>query len=98
MIKFNNNNISIVRGDTGEMQINFSEEIDRAVFSVKKNINDEEYVFQKEIIDGVLSFQHEDTNNLVPGKYVCDIQVTYGDVIDTPLIGAFIVIADVTRE
>lgn len=98
MIKFVNNNISIVRGDTGILQINFSQEVDSAVFSVKKNIEDTEYVLQKNITDGVLQINHDDTNDLEAGKYVYDIQVTYNGIIDTPIIAYFMVIADVTRE
>ena len=100
MVKFcqHNNNINLIRGDTGLMQINFSQEVDTAVFSVKKNINDSKYVIQKDIVDGMLKIEHSDTNKLDAGKYIYDIQVTYGDVVDTPLIGEFTVIADVTRE
>ena len=98
MIKFVNNNISIVRGDTGILQINFSQEVDSAVFSVKKNIEDTEYVLQKNITDGVLQFDHDDTNDLEAGKYVYDIQVNYNNNVETPIIAYFTVIADVTRE
>ena len=98
MIRFNKNNITIVRGDTAELEITFSEQVDSAVLSVKKKISDTDYVFQSQVVDGVLKITHADTNNLVPGQYVYDIQVKYGDVVDTPLIGEFNVVADVTRE
>lgn len=98
MIKVHNKKIYIVRGDTGPLYINLSQEVDNAIFSVKKNINDTDYVLQKEITGGMVKFKHEDTNNLETGEYVYDIQVEYGDDIDTPIIGTFTVIADVTRE
>lgn len=99
MIDFHNKKISMVRGDTNPpLQINFSREIDSAIFSVKKNINDTEYILQKQIVDGLLKFEHEDTNTLDAGDYVFDIQVVYDGEIETPLIGTFKLIADVTRE
>ena len=98
MINIYNDKIRIVRGDTASLQINFSQEVDSAVLSIKKSVNDDEYVLQKQIVDGLLQFTHSDTNNLPAGRYVYDIQVTYGDVVDTPLIGVFEILPDVTRE
>lgn len=98
MIKFHNKKIFLVRGDTAPLQFNFSQNVDRAVFSLKKNINDTEYVLQKEIVNGFLKFNHEDTNNLDAEEYVYDVQVEYDGEIETPLIGTFKLIADVTRE
>ena len=98
MIQFSNNNIYIRRGDTGKAEINFSRNVDSAVFSVKKRATDTKYIMQKDITNGILKFDHSDTNNLDDGRYVYDIQVTYDDVVDTPLSGDFVIVIDITRE
>ena len=98
LFKVDNKKILLIRGDTGTVNINFSEEVETAVFSVKRNITDVEYILQKDITEGVLNFEHSDTNDLQPGKYVFDIQVSYDGIVDTPLIGTLEIIADVTRE
>lgn len=54
-------------------------------FSVKQNFESDEYVFQKKMTSGdidmnkdgewIISILPYDTENLAPGKYVCDVKV-----------------------
>lgn len=101
MVKVYGNTIQIVRGDSAHFQINFISEdeiiVDKAVFSIKKKIGDTEYVLQKVIDENEMTLTHEETENLEIGTFVFDIQVEYEGAVDTPIIGKFIVIADVTR-
>lgn len=102
------NNVKMVRGDTGEMELSLTLEdgtaIDpaayTAVFSLKKNIDDVACIMKKQFADGKVSFSHDDTNNLPYGTYVYDVQVQVLEDGSIHTIGyhSFVVLADVTRE
>ena len=102
------NNVKMVRGDTGEMELSLTLEdgtaIDpaayTAVLSLKKSIDDVATILKKTFIDGKISFSHEDTNNLPYGTYVYDVQVELLEDGSIHTIGyhSFVVLADVTRE
>jgi hypothetical protein len=98
----------MIRGDTGTMTINLTDENGNAIaptaytatFSLKKNIDDVPYIMQKQFANGEISFSHADTNNLPTGSYIYDIQVevTQDSSIHTIGPNPFVILADVTRE
>ena len=72
--------------------------LDGATFSVKENLDDSVYVFQKTLSLGISQLQNgdyyvkiepEDTEGLTPLKYYYDLQIEIGDDIYTPLKGRF---------
>ena len=104
MFELHRNNIYLCRGDTGI--VNFAPcfcdsgepgDSYRVILSVKKNINDKTYVLQKETKNNLFIFDHEDTENITPGKYIYDIEVHAEDQVDTMGPFKFVVLADVTR-
>lgn len=98
MLKVYGKKMWLTRGDTGILQINYSVPVTSGVFSLKKNINDTEYVLQKDVTDGILKIEHADTNDLEARLYVYDIQVTAGTDVETVMKGVFDLLPDVTRE
>lgn len=102
------NNVKMVRGDTGEIELSLTLDDGTAVepsaytatFSLKKNIDDIATIMQKTFVDGKISFSHADTNNLPYGTYVYDVQVELAEDSSIHTIGyhSFVVLADVTRE
>lgn len=88
MVKVQGTNIYMTRGDTATINLSIKDnrkeeyelvEGDVVVFSVKREIEDKNYVLQKAFIDKQIVIEHEDTKNLDFGKYVYDIQVTFSD-------------------
>ncbi len=104
MFELHKNNIYLTRGDTGIVDFapcfcDSGEPGDsyRAILSVKKNINDKDYVLQKETTDNLFIFEHADTKDIAPGKYIYDIEVHAEDQVDTMGPFKFVILADVTR-
>lgn len=104
MIKIYGNNIYHTRGDTDSFDVDLTQEDGSdigpytAVFSVKKKITDDAYVFQAPVQNGVVSLTHEMTNDLEAGDYIYDIEVrTPGGGVQTIGPYLFRLIADVTR-
>ena len=104
MLKIIGNNIYHIRGDTDSFDVNLTQEDGSdigpytAVFSVKKKITDDAYVFQAPVQNGVVSLTHEMTNDLEAGDYIYDIEVrTPGGGVQTIGPYLFRLIADVTR-
>ena len=107
MFQINNDKITVTRGDTGIISLNLTQddepyefsEGDKIVFSVKKKLKDTEYVLRKETTRDTIFLEHKDTDNIAPGNYYYDIEITY-NTIQVATIGPnkFIVKADVTRE
>ncbi|WP_337465746.1 hypothetical protein [Megasphaera sp.] len=104
MFEMHRNNIYLIRGDTGI--VNFvpcfcdsGEPGDtyKAILSIKKSIGDKDYILQKQASDNLFIFEPADTENVVPGKYVYDIEVHAEDQVDTIGPYKFTVLADVTR-
>lgn len=102
---------TMVRGDTFAFDLELPEldpsTIASIHFTVKKNIKDEDYILQKSIGDGItkksdrvyfVRVAPEDTKNIEPGMYACDIQIGVNDDIYTPLIGSLRVVRDVTTK
>ena len=107
MLQVQGTNISIIRGDTGTIDINISVngvpyqilDTDKIVFSVKKYYDTDAYAIQKTAESGKIKLLHTDTNELSTGNYVWDMQITTtnGDVA-TIGPGKLNVLPDVTRE
>lgn len=104
MLKIIGTNIYHIRGDMDSFDVNLTQEDGSdigpyiAVFSVKKKITDDAYVFQAPVQNGVVSLTHDMTNDLEAGDYVWDIEVrTQDGWVQTVGPGIFRVIADVTR-
>ena len=108
MFQIVKNNIRMIRGDTGTMDLALTDEAGNAIapeaysatFSLKKSIDDVSYIMQKTFADGKISFTHADTNNLPAGQYTYDIQVqiTQDNSIHTIGPAVFVIMPDVTRE
>ena len=80
--------------------------LDGATFSVKENLDESVYVFQKTLSIGIshldngdyyVKIEPEDTAGLTPRKYYYDLQIEIGDDVYTPLKGRFDVRWDVTE-
>lgn len=104
MFEMHKNNVYLIRGDTGIMNFtpcfcDSGEPGDsyQAILSVKKSICDKSYILQKQATDNLFIFEHEDTENIAPGKYIYDIEVHAEDQVDTMGPFLFVVLADVTR-
>lgn len=108
-------NISMTRGDTEFMDVVMIdkptgnllkfEEGDTVYFSVKRTVNDFEYIIQKKIVDfedGIAKviISHEDTRYLEYGRYVYDVQVTDKNGIVSTIVrpSIFEIATEVTYE
>ena len=108
MFQISKNVVRMVRGDTGTVELALTDENGNAIepeaytaiLSLKKNIDDVAYIFQKQFVNGKVEFTHADTNNLPYGTYVYDVQVELIEDNSVHTIGyhSFVVLADVTRE
>lgn len=99
------NHIKLTRGDTARIELAISKDgepydfsSDTVVFSVKTSTITPEYVFQKEVVDGVIYIAPSDTESLPYGTYRYDVQVTTqsGDVCTVIPPNNFIVAPEVT--
>lgn len=88
MYKVAGNAIVMTRGDTVTLDLSIKnsdgEEYelyqgDTVVFSVKKNIDDTKYAFQKTFVEKRIVIENADTKDLEFGDYVYDVQLTYND-------------------
>lgn len=107
MMKIKGQNITHMRGDTGCIDIILysngnpytMQDGDTLTFSVKRNINDSDYVVQKTSKSNKVIFQHSDTKDLQPGNYVYDIQVqTALGQVQTIGPAKYVIQADITRQ
>lgn len=104
MFKVIGSNIYHTRGDTARLNVTIQyedgEEVTgyTAMFSVKKKLKDEEYLFQQEVTDGVIVITHDMTKNLPFGDYVYDIEVhTAEGEVQTIGPAEYHLTADVTK-
>ncbi len=67
------------RGDTADFNVtvtfNESSPEFEALFSIKKDLKDTDYLLQLPVVDGHIHISHEDTQELPFGNYYYDIQV-----------------------
>lgn len=115
MIKmFKDENIAMVRGDTLAFGVEIegnTDDLDSAYFSVKQDIDSDEYLFQKSLGDGIskvstgedsitygVRIAPEDTENLEHDKYYYDLEIGLNDDVFTILRGALYLEKAVTRK
>lgn len=81
--------------------------LDACYFSVKENPDDESYIFQKDLSEGItrlssgeyyVKIEPADTENLEQFGYYYDLQATIDDDVFTFLKGKLDIKWDVTRE
>ena len=108
MTNYPNYQINMVKGDTLSFGLEFEglgQNIDSAYFTVKKNPLDEEPLFQKSLLNGILKKEDfvytvriapEDTENLDAGQYAFDLQIGVNEDIFTIMLGILILSQDVT--
>ena len=99
-------NLEMIRGDTLSfaVEIEFDDkpqELEKAFFTCKKNLDDDDVVFQKALEDGitfrkqernkmyyVVRIAPEDTKDIEAGHYFYDMQIELNSDVFTILIGA----------
>lgn len=107
-------NITMVRGDTLAFGVEIegnTQDLATAYFTCKKDIDSDEYLFQKSLEDGIkkeetgensitykVRVAPEDTENLEVGKYHYDLQIGLNGDIYTVMIGILDIVWDVTRK
>ena len=110
MLKVKGNNIKLTRGDTAYLTVPITDtvsgetyEIDNSdvlTFSVRKNVNAKEYLFQK-VVQGsnVFKILPTDTSDLRYGTYIYDVQLDManGDRFTIIEPSNFEVTSEVTR-
>lgn len=103
-----NINLCMVRGDTlaFSFEVEGIDTLDTAYFSCRANADDENYVFQKSLTDGIslvetgkyrVRVAPEDTSNIEVGSYYYDLEIRKNSDIYTILKGVLKVEQDVTR-
>lgn len=108
-------NFEMIRGDTLSfaVEIEFDDkpqELEKAFFTCKKNLDDGDVVFQKILEDGisfrkqernkmyyVVRIAPEDTKDIEAGHYFYDMQIELNGDVFTILNGALKIESDVTR-
>lgn len=109
MLKVEDNDIYLTRGDSAQFNIDIVddngdvyelEEGDKCEFTVKKRTSSEEVLIKKEIIDSTFKINPEDTSHLNFGDYIYDVQVTLanGDIYTIIIPSLFKVLEEVNFE
>jgi len=104
-----NEHIKMIRGDTLAFgfEVEGIAELDAVYFSVKKTKNEDEYILQKTLNNGVEKIEDgkysvrvapADTHDLEAGIYYYDLQIVKNGDIFTVLYGTLIIETDITRE
>lgn len=116
-----NENITLVRGDTlafglelylaaeenEQDQTLLDQDLDSCYFTVRKDYDNTENVFQKSLGDGIekvsqgvyrVRIAPEDTSELEVGVYYYDCEIGINDDIFTILRGSFNLVWDITRQ
>lgn len=111
-MKTTEKNITITRGDSFGFNFEVADDkgvattLDACFFSCKRGFDDDRYVFQKSLGDGITALQDggyyvkispADTQSLARTSYLYDLQVQIGDDIYTPLKGRLNIEWDVTE-
>lgn len=106
-------NLETTRGDTlsfGVRICDLGQAVETAYFTVKKNYDDETFLFQKSLGDGIsldsvsegdyfykVRVAPEDTEDLETGQYYYDFQIAVNGDVFTVLKGVISIDFDVTR-
>lgn len=107
-------NFTHVRGDTLAFGLQIegcTQDLDSAFFSVKKDLDDTEYILQIQLGDGISKAGSDDngvyyrvhvppdlTEDLEPGRYYYDVEIGINGDYFTVLRGILTVLRDVTRR
>lgn len=103
-------NLNLIRGDTLAFTIEIEglkESLNSCYFSCKKNIDDNEYVFQKSLNNGIEEIETgkykvriapSDTHDIQTGKYLYDLQIGIGQDIFTVMTGPLSIEKEITEE
>lgn len=93
MFRVNDNNIALIRGDSGVFTVTVTDtsggvvalnDTDVLTFTVRRTVRNPAIVLQKTITDGVLSISPADTEALQFGGYVYDVELKRADgYVDT---------------
>lgn len=109
MGNYKTKNIKMVAGDTVSFgfEIKGVSNLDTAFFSCKRNYQDEYYVFQKQLGNGITAGEDgkyivriapEDTESLSAGMYCYDLEVGVNNDIYTILRGDFEIVSEITSN
>nr|DAL27915.1 MAG TPA_asm: hypothetical protein [Caudoviricetes sp.] len=88
MFKVDNNNISIIRGDSGAFTISIADtngspvaltDGDVLTFTLRRTPRSPTIVLQKVIVNGELDIKPADTEGLAFGAYIYDVQLKRAD-------------------
>lgn len=104
-----NYNLSMVRGDTLAFgfEVQGVDQLDTAFFSCKINADDDQYVFQKSLNDGIsmvrtgqfrVRVSPADTEDVEVGSYYYDLEIGANGDIYTILKGRLKIEQDITKE
>lgn len=102
-------NLSMVRGDTlaFAFEIDGVASLDSAYFTVKANVQDDNYILQKSLNSGITVVETgkwrvrvapEDTANIEVGSYYYDLEIGVNSDIYTIITGKLKVQQDITRS
>ena len=100
-------NFSMVKGDTFALgfEIEGATDLENAYLSCKANRNDDSYVFQKSLGDGIYKVSDgkygvrvapEDTENIDAGLYYYDLQIQINLDVFTVFIGQLEIVEGIT--
>ena len=96
MFKFTlEDGLKFTRGDTGEIRLKSIK--DGTEYTDQTTLKDKDYVIRKECDNNQFDFTHEETENLVPGKYVMDIEYRADGMVSTLGVWPCEILKDVTR-
>lgn len=82
MIKLHGNRIYLTRGDTAllkvvilgaDKEVYTPDDTDTVTLTVKKTTGSADILFQREVVDGMVTIEPEDTASLPYGDYVYDV-------------------------
>jgi hypothetical protein len=107
-------NITHIRGDTLAIGIQiegYTQDLESAYFSVKKDLDGSEYILQVQLGDGITKAGTDDkgvyyhirvapelTEDLEPGRYYYDVEIGLNSDRFTVLRGILTILPDVTRR
>lgn len=107
MFSVQNNNIAMIRGDSGIFKIDVTDVAGNAValddndvltFTLRRATRSPTIVLQKTITDGMLTINPSDTQNMPFGSYVYDVELKRADGYTDTIIPphGFLLLEEVT--